>query len=537
MSSKNISEDVLIDERNAYFVGGGIASLAGAAFLIRDAEMPPENIHVLEKLDILGGAMDGAGNPEDGYLIRGGRMYTAFADYPAYECMRDLFRSIPSIEEPEKSVKQEMKDFNEDFTTQAVTRLVGEDGKRIDASNYQLGLNHRLSLVRLLLAPEEELEEITIEEWFDPTFFDTNFWYLWSTVFAFQPWHSVAEVRRYMYRFFQEFTRLHTLSGVDRTKYNQYDSQILPLVKWLDEKGVNFKKECTVEDMDIEDSEDGKIVSKIHYQKDGCKKEISTNPEDLVFFTNGSMTDGSDIGSMDEPAKLNDKGASFELWKNIAEDNPEFGNPSVFADHIDETYWESFTVTLHNTELFDKIVEFTEEEPGNALTTFVVSNWLMSTVVAQQPHFENQPDDVKIFWGYALFPDNKGDYVDKKMKNCTGREILEELCYHLGCEDELPSILDDIECKPCNMPFITAHFMPRSEDDRPKVVPDNSKNLAFLGQYTEMKYDVVFTVEYSIRSAQKAVYELLDVDREVPPVNKHYMETEVLAKTLDKLMV
>ncbi|MFW6376329.1 MAG: oleate hydratase, partial [Thermoplasmatota archaeon] len=129
-----------------------------------------------------------------------------------------------------------------------------------------------------------------------------------------------------------------------------------------------------------------------------------------------------------------------------------------------------------------------------------------------------------------------GDYVDKKMKNCTGREILEELCYHLECEDELPSILDDVECKPCNMPFITAHFMPRSEGDRPKVVPDNSNNLAFLGQYTEIPYDVVFTVEYSIRSAQKAVYELLDVDREIPTVSKHYMESEVIAKTLDKLM-
>lgn len=527
-----MNQEIDINERDAYFVGGGIASLAGAAFLIRDGKMPGENIHILEKLNILGGAMDGAGNPEDGYVIRGGRMYTQSADQPAYECMRDLFSSVPSLDDPEVSVLEKTREFDDGLNTNAVTRLVGGDGERINAAIYQLTDQHRLALTRLFITPEQTLGDKKIKEWFPESFFDTNFWYLWATIFAFQPWHSVAEMRRYMHRFMQEFERLHNLGGVDRTKYNQYDSQILPLQNWLEEEGVDFKTGCTVKDMEINSNKQGKTVEQIYYNSNGTNKQININPSDLVFVTNGSMTDGSDLGTMNEAPQLNKKGASFELWKNIADGNPEFGNPSVFADHIDQSKWESFTVTLKNQDLFDHIVEFTEEDPGNGLTTFVDSNWLMSTVVAEQPHFKNQPDDVKIFWGYGLFPEAKGDYVDKPMEDCTGEEILKELCYHLQCTDKLPSILEDVNCIPCMMPFITAHFMPRKPGDRPQVVPETSNNLAFLGQYAELPNDVVFTVEYSIRSAQTAVYNLLDLNKEVTPRNEYQYDIRVLLDSL-----
>ncbi|MFT4962933.1 MAG: oleate hydratase, partial [Halobacteriales archaeon] len=298
---------------------------------------------------------------------------------------------------------------------------------------------------------------------------------------------------------------------------------------WLDDKGVNFHFGCEVTDMDIVTSREGRTVERIHMETEDGTERVNVDPSDMVFVTNGSMTDGSDIGAMDKAPKTNQTGASWELWRNIAEDNPQFGNPEVFAGNVQETKWESFTVTLQNTDLFDHIVEFTQEEPGNGLTTYVDSNWLLSTVVAAQPHFANQPDDVKVFWGYALFPDRKGNYVDKKMSECTGREILKELCYHLNCEDRLPEILEDVNNIPAMMPFITAHFQPRTLGDRPRVVPDGSNNLAFLGQYAEMDRDVVFTVEYSIRSAMNAVYEFLDLDKnEIPPISKHYRDPEVL---------
>ncbi|WP_425504406.1 oleate hydratase [Salinilacihabitans rarus] len=513
--------------REAHVVGGGIAGLAAAAFLIRDGNMPGENVHLYEKLDVVGGAMDGAGDPEEGYVIRGGRMF----NFPTYECTWDLFRTIPSLEDPSISVKEEMNEFNEIHESYAETRLM-ENGQRVDASQFELDTQHRLSLVRLLATPEERLGDTRIEEWFDDDFFETNFWYLWATIFAFQPWHSVAEVRRYMYRFLHVFPGLHTLEDIDRTKYNQYDSMILPLRRWLEDRDVDFQHGCRVTDMDVTTSRDGRTVERIHYETDDGTESVAVDPTDLVFVTNGSMTDGSDLGSWDEAPETNETGASWELWRSIAEDNPQFGDPEVFAGNVQETKWESFTVTLENTDLFDHIVEFTDEEPGNGLVTYVDSNWLMSTVVAAQPHFANQPDDVKIFWGYALFPDREGDYVDKKMSECTGREILEELCYHLQCTDRLPEILEGVDCVPCMMPFITAHFQPREPGDRPPVVPDGSNNLAFLGQYADLPRDVVFTVEYSVRTAMTAVYDLLDLDEDVPPVSKHYRQPDVLAQAL-----
>ncbi|MGM0411429.1 MAG: oleate hydratase, partial [Bacillota bacterium] len=211
-------ENTKIQEREAYFVGGGIASLSGAAFLIRDGKMPAENIHILEKLDVVGGAMDGAGNPEEGYVARGARMYTLFDDKPVYECVRDLFDTIPSLEDPDKSVLDNIYQFNKNNNQAAQTRLIASNGEILNASNYQLDDRHRLSLFRLFITTEDILGETTIEEWFSDSFFETNFWSLWATVFAFQPWHSVAEMRRYMKRFMQEFGRLDTLSGVDRTR-------------------------------------------------------------------------------------------------------------------------------------------------------------------------------------------------------------------------------------------------------------------------------------------------------------------------------
>jgi myosin-crossreactive antigen len=75
-------------------------------------------------------------------------------------------------------------------------------------------------------------------------------------------------------------------------------------------------------------------------------------------------------------------------------------------------------------------------------------------------------------------------------------------------------------CIPCRMPYITSMFMPRSKSDRPLPVPKNSKHLAFISQFVEIPDDVVLTVEYSVRAAQMAVYELLKIELAIPPVTK-----------------
>src|SRR4051812_38660410 len=100
-----------------------------------------------------------------------------------------------------------------------------------------------------MIVSEFSLGARRIEDFFQPSFFKTNFWYMWSTMFAFQPWHSVVECKRYMHRFIQELPPVETLAGVKRTPYNQYDSIVLPLTTWLKGQGVQILMNCRVLDL------------------------------------------------------------------------------------------------------------------------------------------------------------------------------------------------------------------------------------------------------------------------------------------------
>lgn len=154
----------------------------------------------------------------------------------------------------------------------------------------------------------------------------------------------------------------------------------------------------------------------------------------------------------------------------------------------------------------------------------------MSIVIARQPHFPDQPSDIKIFWGYGLYPDRKGNYIKKKMSDCNGEEILQELWYHLKVQDLMQPIVDSgkVNCIPVAMPFVDSLFMPRSPGDRPDVLPDGTTNFAFLGQFAEVPKDCVFTVEYSVRCAQIAVYGFFKTKKEVLPIYDSIHKVEYL---------
>ncbi|GIO87685.1 oleate hydratase [Paenibacillus faecis] len=510
--------------RQVYFVGGGIASLAGAAFLVRDCGFPGEQIHVLEEMKILGGSNDGAGNEQQGYVIRGGRMLND----ETYENLWDLLSSIPSLDQPGLSVREEIVAFDTAHPTHSNARLVNKEGQVEDVTSMGFDMADRLAMAKLIVTPEEKLGTARINDWFGPHFFETNFWFMWATTFAFQPWHSAVELKRYMIRFMHEYPRIHTLEGVTRTPYNQYDSIILPLHKYLEEHGVDFTLKCTVTDLDFKEG-DGITVTRLHYMKDGAEQVLDLGEGDLVIVTNGSMTESSSLGSMTSAPELLGKGSSWKLWERIAAKKPGLGNPSPFADHIEGSKWESFTVTCQDSRFFDLMEAFSRNKAGTgALVTFKDSSWFMSIVLAHQPHFRNQPEHVKVFWGYGLFPDRVGDYVKKKMSDCTGEEILTELLHHLHFEKDRDAIISTANCIPCMMPFITAQFMPRALGDRPKVVPDGSTNLAFISQFCEIPDDVVFTEEYSVRAARIAVYTLLGLDKPIAPINQYQYDVRTL---------
>jgi oleate hydratase len=291
---------------------------------------------------------------------------------------------------------------------------------------------------------------------------------------------------------------------------------------------------CKVTDLDRQTAVSKFVVTAIHYQQQGNSKTIVVKDRDMVFLQNGSMTDASSLGSMTQaPQPLTKQDCdSWTLWEKLAAESPDFGNPAVFNSSIAESLWESFTVTLKNPRFFDKMAEFSGNQAGTGgLVTFKDSNWLMSIVLAYQPHCINQPADVQVFWGYALFPDRVGDFVPKPMSECNGAEILRELCGHLRFDlDTVASA----NCIPCRMPYITSMFMPRLRTDRPLPIPHSSHNLAFISQFVEIPDDVVFTVEYSVRAAQMAVYEFLGIDRQIPPITPHDKSLRVQFEALIK---
>ena len=188
----------------AYLVGGGIGSLAAAAFMIRDGKLPGENISILEKMPVMGGSLDGAGDAEGGYSVRGGRMLTT----DNYECTWDLFRSIPSLNNEGKSVFEETVEFNEQHKPHSMARLVDRRRAKVPVSSMGFSMQDRVELLKLSHADEDGLGESRITDWLSPAFFDTEFWFMWATTFAFQPWHSALEFKRYLHRFLLEFSRI-----------------------------------------------------------------------------------------------------------------------------------------------------------------------------------------------------------------------------------------------------------------------------------------------------------------------------------------
>ena len=505
--------------------------------MIRDGDVPGDHITIFEAESLAGGSLDGAGDPDKGYSLRGGRMLTT----DNYECTWDLFKTIPSLGDRATTVFEETLAFNEKHTSNAMARLVDRRRARVPVRSMGFSMTDRLELLKLSRADEADMGDSRITDWLSPAFFDTEFWFMWVTTFAFQPWHSAVEFRRYLHRFLLEFSRIETLGGVKRTVYNQYDSLVRPLQAWLEAKGVRFMMNCVVTALDHVELNNQLVVTGIHtVRQDREEVQVSgieVGEGDLVFLQNGSMTDSSSLGSMTEAPsqRFKSESGSWALWERLARDRAGFGRPAAFNTCVAQSNWESFTVTLKNRSFFAEMERFSGNEAGTGgLVTFKDSNWLMSIVLAHQPHFIDQPADVQVFWGYGLFPDRVGNFVPKPMADCNGAEILQELCGHLRFD---LATVATANCIPCRMPYITSMFMPRLPGDRPLPVPEGSRNLAFVSQFVELQDDVVFTVEYSIRAAQTAVYQLLGIAREVPPVTPHdrsvRAQFEALVKAFD----
>lgn len=527
-----------VEKKEAYIVGGGLAGLAAAVFLIRDGHMAGEKIHVLEELSLSGGSLDGKFIPHDGFVTRGGREMENH-----FECLWDLFRSIPSLEVEDASVLDEFYWLDHDDPNSSNCRIIHNRGQRAaDDGEFTLSATAQKELTQLFMTSEDQLIGKKIEDVFGEEFFESNFWLYWCTMFAFEKWHSAVEMRRYVLRFVHHIDGLPDFTALKFTRYNQYESLVKPLLAYLEEQGVDFQYECTVSNIDVRIVGEDKVAQKLVLEKAGAIEEIPLSEDDLVFVTNGSITESSTQGDHYTPAPISKApGGSWRLWKNLAAQSPEFGHPEVFYENLPEESWfVSATVTWQNFDVEPYLEKLTHRKlrTGRIVTGGIItikdSNWMMSFATHRQPHFKEQKDQQTITWVYGLLSNTPGNYIKKPIEQCSGQEIVQELLYHLGVpEAEIQRISKESSVAvPVYMPFITSYFMLREPGDRPLVIPNGSKNLAFIGNFAETERDTVFTTEYSVRTAMEAVYQLLAVERGVPEVFASAYDLRTLAKAV-----
>lgn len=535
-------------KNKAVMIGAGIANMAAAVYLIQEGHWRGEDI-TFYALD-LHGANDGAAasvaaeqywnknHPMEntkGYVARGGRML----NYRTYVDLMDLLDRIPSVTEPGMTAAEDTRDFDSKHRTFDKARLM-QGGKGI-IDGHKLGLNNldRMLLTRLIMLPddkEEELDNVSIAEYFkdDPHMFQTNFWYMWETTFAFRVESSAQELRRYMHQMIYEFTQIEHLVGVNRTRYNQFESIMLPLIKYLEGKGCKFVMNSRVEAFDFKETsmQDEITVTGLEILDTATneKKHVAIDSDTAVFFTNGSITDSASLGDFNTPAPENmDYGAASSLWKQATEHFYNLGNPDKFFADRNASEWVSFTLTTKDHLLLNEITRITTQLPGNALNSFLSTEPItplghedvnMSIVVHHQPHFTTQKPNETVLWGYFLYPRRRGEFVDKQYIKMTGKEMLQELIGQLSKVDPGPvnikekeaAIMDSvINCIPVYMPYASALFNNRAKSDRPEVIPEHSTNLAFTGEFVEQPYQMVFTEQSAVRSGEIAAFHFAGV--------------------------
>ena len=514
-----------VDHKSAYIIGTGLAALSAACYLVRDGQMKGERIHIFEKDPIPGGACDGFEYPGVGYVMRGGREMDNH-----FEVMWDLFRSIPSIETEGVSVLDEYYWLNKEDPNYSLCRATVNRGQDAHTDKkFAVSDKAQMEIMRLFFTPDEELYDKRIDEYFDDEVFDSNFWLYWRTMFAFENWHSALEMKRYIKRYIHHIGGLPDFTALRFTKYNQYESMILPMVKYLENAGVVFHYNTKVVNVEFDVTSNRKQATRIELEAEGETRIVDLTEDDFVFITNGGCVENSAMGSQNTPAPYNPEikpGGGWDMWRRIAAQSPDFGNPDKFCYDSELCNWMSATVETLDQRIIPYITNICKRDPftGKVVTGGIVSvkdsSWLLSWTINRQPQFRSQPKDHCLVWVYALFNDKPGDYVKKPMRDCTGKEICMEWLYHIGVpENEIEELAENsANTVPVMMPYIDAFFMPRNDTDRPKVVPDGAVNFAFIGQFAETARDTIFTTEYSMRTGMEAVYTLLNVDRGVPEV-------------------
>ena len=238
MSAKGIGNKrpAVTGKSQLYVVGGGMAGLSAAVFAIRDGGLAGKNVHIFEVLDVLGGALEGGLTPDKYYVSRADWKF----NIEAYQCMWDVLSAVPSLTDPDVSVKDEIFEYNRTHKKNARSRLIDKDRNVDHVATMGLTWGQRLKFLQLLFIPESRIENRRIDSWFEPPFFETNFWKVFNSMFAIEYWNDLVEMKRYMRRFMHGFHRMASGQAEVVTPYHNYDCMVRPMQKWLGDRGVSY---------------------------------------------------------------------------------------------------------------------------------------------------------------------------------------------------------------------------------------------------------------------------------------------------------
>ncbi|KAE8165724.1 oleate hydratase [Aspergillus tamarii] len=514
----------------AWLVGNGIASLAAAVYLMREGNVPGPNIHILDLHPGFEGEMATLGDAENGYFLP----YQCLPHFHG-ACIESLLSLVPGILDPDMSLLGDIREFSrqrqsqpEAVRTPGAIKLKALASDAVYTGEFQVGLKHRLELIKLLLESEKTLASKKINEAFDKSFFDTGFWLYWSTTFAFQPWHSLTEFQRHLRKYLEDIRSLKHVSGSIKTGYNLFHSIVYPIIAYLRDEKVDFRFDIEVSDIRFYPESDPATVFEIALVRNGEECLVSLDPDDICLVDLGFSRSGAVYGTnVASPPFLSSNWEDllmreWRLWQGLSRKSSKFGNPVNFLSRALESGIETFTTTVWGMDFMRLYDKLTYEPAGTSDTLSLTdSNWLITINVPHHPVFPYQPADSHVICGYALSPAREGNFVNKPMFACSGMEVFTEVLSHLGFP--LHPILDKSITIPCGMPLGTAPFLTRSTHDRPEVVPHATTNIACLGQFTELPDETTLSIEYSVRSAQQAVYTLLDLPRSPPKVKKNIL--------------
>ncbi|KAL4805696.1 oleate hydratase [Aspergillus unguis] len=476
--------------------------------------------------------------------------------------MDALLSLVPSPSNPNQTVRDEIIQHAQSLDRKTGSKPAqprflasGKGGLgRMVAKGPTLTLKDRIHLFMLASKTEKSLGRSCIRDFFSESFFCSGYWLLFATTFGFKPSHSAAEFRRYLHRF-NNLDDLHCPRLLDCGKYNAHESVVAPIIRFLESQGVDFRFKTTICDITFAHDDESSPseptrVSAIQTSparersislSPHDEKTIQLQPDDIVIVSLGSIFSSVLAGNNTRPASCleqmqrsnfmfdfarpsNEQPVDCELdenwllWLELCTKHSKFGNAYNFCTRVHDSRLESFTITLSSPEFFALLSRTTTAaaaatcDKPSPYTRFTLrdSAWLITLCIPPQPVFPGQPCHIHVCWGYALHPEKTGNYISKSMLLCSGKEVLTEILHHLKFPRD--SILSKAITIPCIQPRAAAPLLPRTlEDDRPQVIPSGMSNMAVIGPFVDIQSEVVVTNDYSARSAQMAVRQLMGV--------------------------